>query len=233
MTFHSKTYHLDKSVWTNDDFDEMGWHDSTIYAFKVDKDFYLDIDYIFKWVEPEQDTWFSFWVAPCTLIFETPGKISFNLANKDFDNYFEISDLHRQINHNQKTEWRIETNIGDILIETENFRQIVRRPPTIQAGQQIVAEERGEVSFATTFDQEFIETKQVKEIKQKDFLFRQKATKAKQLQKELADLFNKRLKGEMATKQYILQKRQLEKQVKDIKLELRENDLEHLADPNF
>ena len=64
-------------------------------------------------------------------------------------------------------------------------------------------------------------------------LFRQKATKAKHLQKELADLFNKRLKGEMETKQYILQKRQLEKQVKDIKLDLRENNLEHLADPNF
>ena len=233
MTFHFKAYHLDKSVWTNHDFDEMGWHDSTIYAFKIDKDFYLDIDYIFKWVEPEQDSWFSFWVAPCTLIFEAPRKISFNLENKDFDNYFEISDLHRQANQNQKTEWRIETNSGNILIETENFRQIIRRPPTIQAGQQIIAEERGEISFATTFDQEFIETRQVKEIKQKDFLFRQKATNVKRLQKELADLFNKRLKGEMATKQNILQKRQLEKQVKDIKLELRANDLEYLADSNL
>ena len=233
MTLHSKTYHLEKSVWNNDDFDEMGWHDSTIYAFKIDKDFYLDIDYIFKWVEPEQDSWFSFWVAPCTLIFETPRKISFNLENKDFDNYFEISDLHKQTTQNQTTEWRIETNIGDILIETENFRQIVRRLPTIHAGQQIITEERGEVSFATTFDKEFIEKEQVKEIKQKDFLFRQKATKAQHLQRELADLFNKRLKGEMETKEYILQKRQLEKQVKDIKLELRANDLEYLADSNL
>jgi hypothetical protein len=49
---------------------------------------------------------------------------------------------------------------------------------------------------------------------------------AKDLQKDIADLFKKRQKGEMDTKQYILQKRQLEQQVKDIKRELRDNGLE-------
>lgn len=226
MKSSSETYHLDKWVWTNDDFDEMGWHDSLIYAFKVDKDLYFDLDYIFEWVEPQQGLWFSFWIAPCTLIFETPRKFSFNFENKDFDNYLEISDVYRQINQNNETEWRIETNVGDILIEAENFRQIVRRLPTKQPGQHIIPEERGEISFATSFDKDFKETERVKEIKQNDFLLRQKAARAQRLQKDLAKLFTRRLKGEIDTKLYILQKRELEQQVKDIKRELKDNGLE-------
>ena len=211
----------------------MGWHDCLVYSFKIDQDLYFDIDYIFKWVQPGKDHWFSFWVAPCTLVFETPTKFSFNLESNDFYNYLEIADLHRQLNEKGKTEWRIETHIGDILIETEKFKQFVRRPATLQTGQQIIPEERGEVSFATTFDKDFIEAPEIKQLKQDNFLLRQKATNVKHLQKEISNLFDKRLKGEVEIKEYILQKRQLEKQIKDIKQELRKNDLEHLADPNF
>ena len=145
MTHFSETYNLDKWVWTNDDFGVMGWHDSLIYAFKVDQDLYFDIDYIFKWVQPNQDHWFSFWVAPCTLIFETPHKFTLNLESNETYNHIEIADLHRQINQKGKTEWFIETHIGNIMIEAETFKQFVRRPPTLQAGQQIIPEERGDV----------------------------------------------------------------------------------------
>lgn len=226
-------YQLDKWLWTNSDFGTMGWHDSLVYAFKVDQDLYFDIDYIFKWVQPDKDYWFSFWIAPCTLIFETPTKFSFNLESNDFYKYPEIADLRRSLNEKGKTVWCIETHIGDILIETENFKQFVRRPPTLQVGQQIIPEERGDVSFATTFEKNFIETPQIKQIKQENFLLRQKAANAIHLQKELSILFDKRLKGELDIKEYILQKRQLEQQIKDIRLELRKNNLEDLTDLNF
>jgi len=219
-----ENYQLEKWIWTDTDFDVMGWHDSYIYAFKIDDNIYFDIDYIFKWVQPSQDDWFSFWVAPCTLIFEIPEKFSFHLESNEFNNQIEIADLHRQVNGKGKTEWRIETHIGDILIESENFRQIVRRRPTLQTGQQIIPEERGEVSFVTLSDKNFFETEQVKLIKDKLFILRQKATKAKHLEKELSDLFDKRLKMEIDTKQYILSKRILEQKIKGIKLELEQNE---------
>lgn len=103
-------YQLDKWLWTDADFDAMGWHDSLIYAFKVDQNLYFDIDYIFKWVQPEQDHWFSFYIAPCTLVFETPTKFHLNLESNEFYTYIEIADLHKHLNSNYKTEWRIDTH---------------------------------------------------------------------------------------------------------------------------
>jgi len=37
------------------DFDTMGWHDCRIYKVRVSGNLELDIDYIFKWNEPELD----------------------------------------------------------------------------------------------------------------------------------------------------------------------------------
>ena len=209
----------------------MSWHDSLIYAFKVDQDLHFDIDYIFKWVQPDNDQWFSFWVAPCTLIFETPTKFKLDLESSDIYNYIEIADLHRQVNRSNRTEWRIETHVGDIIIEAECFKQFVRRQPTLQSGQQIISEERGEVSFATTFDKAFIETEQITQIKRESFLLRQKAANAMQLQKSLSNLFDQRMKNEIDTKKYILEKRKIEQQIKEIMQELKKFDHEHLVDP--
>src|SRR5688572_15060489 len=205
----------------------MGWHDNQIYSFKIGQDLSFDIDYIFKWVEPDQDLWFSFWVAPCTLIFKTPTIFKFNLDSNDTYNFIEIADLHKQVNKNGKTEWRIETHIGDITIESETFDQFVRRPPTLQPGQLVIPEERGEISFATSHDQDFTETEEVKQIKREQFLLRQKGSNARHLQNELSDLFDKRIKHEIDTKQYIISKRRIEQQISEIKQELKKNDLEH------
>ncbi|MGN6163197.1 MAG: hypothetical protein ACTHOF_01520 [Flavisolibacter sp.] len=226
-------YQLDKWLWTDADFDAMGWHDSLIYAFKVDQNLYFDIDYIFKWVQPEQDHWFSFYIAPCTLVFETPTKFHLNLESNEFYTYIEIADLHKHLNSNYKTEWRIDTHIGDIIIEADNFKQFVRRRPTLQTGQQIIPEERGEVSFGTSFDQEFLETAQIKQIKQERFALRKKATNARHLQNELSALLDKRLKREVDTKQYIIRKRELQRQIEILKQELEKNNLEDLADTNI
>ncbi len=213
MTLPFETYQLDKWVWTDEDFDIMGWHDSSIYAFKIDQNLYFDIDYIFKWVQPGKDLWFSFWVAPCTLIFDTPSKFKFNLETTDSYNDIEVADLHKQQNENGKIEWRIETHIGDITIEANTFRQIVRRPPTLKLGQQVIPEERGETSFSIFHDKIFKKTEEVKQIKQKDFQLRQTAMTIKQLQGKLTDLFNRKMNNEIDTKQYIINKRKIETQI--------------------
>lgn len=48
-------YQLEKYLWTEEDFNQMGWHDSNIYAiaFGENFEFKLDIDYIFQWVHPK------------------------------------------------------------------------------------------------------------------------------------------------------------------------------------
>ncbi|MEJ6979425.1 hypothetical protein WG906_03130 [Pedobacter sp. P351] len=47
-------YDLENQIWTEQDFDNMGWHDSSIYGIAFGRPYELsfDIDYIFKWVEP-------------------------------------------------------------------------------------------------------------------------------------------------------------------------------------
>jgi hypothetical protein len=67
-------YTLDKPIWTNADFEIMGWHDATVWAMAVvsdDFELIFDIDYILRWIDPvPPDPSFSFWVSPATLVFE-------------------------------------------------------------------------------------------------------------------------------------------------------------------
>ena len=51
-------YKLDKSIWTEADFDTMGRHDATIHAIAFFPDtfeFALDLDYVFQWIAPESE----------------------------------------------------------------------------------------------------------------------------------------------------------------------------------
>src|SRR5438309_8662854 len=64
---------LEKIIWTEEDFENMKWHDCNIYAiaFGVNYELSFDIDYIFRWVQPTGESEdFKFLVSPCTLIFE-------------------------------------------------------------------------------------------------------------------------------------------------------------------
>ena len=75
-------YELEKWIWTEADFERMGWHDSKIYALAFSPETFellLDIDYIFEWVQPEPGKkFFKFWIDPATLVFQ-------NVYDVDFD----------------------------------------------------------------------------------------------------------------------------------------------------
>ncbi len=51
---------VEKSMWSEADFDRMGWHDVTVHAFAVQPSpqdpgrLLLDLDYIVEWVPPAQ-----------------------------------------------------------------------------------------------------------------------------------------------------------------------------------
>ena len=69
----TEIYEIEKAIWTEIDFDQMGWHDVHIHAVAFRPDTYellLDIDYMFAWVNPEkEEKHYTFWMSPCTLVF--------------------------------------------------------------------------------------------------------------------------------------------------------------------
>jgi hypothetical protein len=69
-----------KSIWRDEDFESMNWHDSRLYQIYFPDDsceFKVFIDYIFKWVQDKES--FKFWVAPCELIFHNVTNLKINL----------------------------------------------------------------------------------------------------------------------------------------------------------
>lgn len=157
-----KQYILEKSIWTQDDFNDMGWHDANIYGMIIEKgeepwqaDLIFDIDYIFEWVHPiPPQEYFSFWVAPCTLIFKEVSDLKINV---DYQNYtfdlLEISDLILISKHEQENgvviyEWHLELQEGDIRFKSLGFEQIVRKAPVYINSQVLSLEERGGISFS-------------------------------------------------------------------------------------
>lgn len=157
----TETFQLEKSIWTQDDFEKMGWHDANVYGFIIEKneaiwtaDFLLDIDYIFKWVHPvEPAKTFTFWIAPCTLIFKEVFDLQINIqTNGNFLELFEIADLHLKSKTQQEEnkfvyEWEIELQEGNILLKSSGFEQIVRQEPKHVQGQTLNVTERGGISF--------------------------------------------------------------------------------------
>lgn len=68
---------LENGAMTTDRFEEFGWHDNAIHAFRISEgddgcsgNLILDIDYILEWISPSaQDGNFSFVVSPADLVF--------------------------------------------------------------------------------------------------------------------------------------------------------------------
>lgn len=161
MTEQTEIYKLDKSIWTHDDFEKMGWHDANIYGFTVEKsednwtaDFLLDLDYIFKWVHPIAPAQtFTFWVAPCTLIFKEcfDLHIDFKTDGGCLDQ-IEIADLYLKSKTEQEKnkfvyEWIIELQQGKITLKSYGLEQIVRQQPKHMTRQVLNSDERGGINF--------------------------------------------------------------------------------------
>lgn len=152
-------YQVEKWIWTDADFDIMGWHDSQVYAvafFPETFEFALDIDYIFQWVHPtENETYFKFWVTPATLIFEYVYDLKFDIEI-DFGGGLEIDYIERT--EPKKTEagdftgrdewrWVIGTHEGEISLRATGYKQYVRKKPVFGQSQAIETDVRGGICF--------------------------------------------------------------------------------------
>lgn len=150
-------YIIEKPVWTDADFERMGWHDVHVHAFAFHPESFellLDIDYIFNWVAPQGgETHYSFWVAPATLVFEDVYNLKFELESPNGDmslQGLEHNDASPPINADKKkTEWRwlLDLNEGRITFRSVGFSQFTRRPPILAHAQKLMFAQRGGVSF--------------------------------------------------------------------------------------
>jgi hypothetical protein len=134
-------YKPEKSVWSESDFEVMGWHDCTIYGIQFAGNVVLDIDYIFKWVLDENDSAYKFWVSPATLVFEHVRDLKIQI-DLDFVNGLEVADLRQKELGNNEYEYHIETREGDIHLIASGFRQYIRKEPILKKEQCLTEEER-------------------------------------------------------------------------------------------
>lgn len=141
---------LARAVWTERDFPAMGWHDATVWAYEVRRGDWesdgwssqiaLDLDYIVRWVERGRG--FSFWVAPCTLVFR--GVSAFELRGDGSVWGAEtLADIHLV-----RDGWHLEGHDGfDLKVKAEGFRQTFRREPVFVQRQCLTCDERGGIGF--------------------------------------------------------------------------------------
>jgi len=187
------------------------------------KNISFDIDYIFEWVKSDADDFFSFVVAPVTLVFLEPTNIVLNV-DFQFGQQLEIEEIQRHVADNGITEWHIETYQGDIVITANSFQQVIRRQPTLQIGQQVLPEERGDSNFSMVPDTGSVESIEVKRLKAADFALREKAGQVRRLRRQLEILLEQRSAGVLDVKLYLLEKRKVEDSVNHLKKELQSSN---------
>ena len=147
-------YQLEKSIWMDEDFDLMGWHDATIWSVVPDPDaaeFSLDLDYIFQWVHPAPDeTYFKFQVAPVTMVFHAVTSMSISVATGFGP--IEVDDLIRgeaDPAWGGQRRYQFLCHEGEVSVTAERFTMHVRRQPRLSSnGQRFTLAERGGISFA-------------------------------------------------------------------------------------
>jgi len=147
---------LDKSVWTEGDFDEMGWHDATVHAFAVepqDQDpgrLLVDLDYIVEWVPPGGDRdVFGFWVAPATLVFDHAWDLMIDVDLHAASLELQLNALTRTADQPfGRSTWTLEGHNFAVKVTSAGFRQYVRARPVWSTDQQLDRRRRGGISFS-------------------------------------------------------------------------------------
>jgi hypothetical protein len=150
------SYELEKAVWNDGDFEVMGWHDARIWSMLANIDefeFLIDLDYIFKWVRPgEGETYFRFWVAPVTMVFENAHVVRSDIESQLGE--IEVADLFREAPEPTRTgdavqhTYRFDCQEGEISFKATGFKMFVRQSPVLLQRQTLSLQERGGISFS-------------------------------------------------------------------------------------
>ena len=203
-------YKLEKQVWTDADFEQMGWHDCNIYKIRLTDDLELDIDYILQWNKPDLEGLpFTFWVAPATLVFKSVQNLTFDF-DIGIEDAFEIEDIERTIDGNNN-QWTIITRQGDIHFNSAGYEQYIRQQPFFEFGQSISFIDRNGFSLDRTTNQENSNSNRQDVVRQreKDLEDYENVKKRHIKKQELEQLIKARENNEVDTKQYLLKKKEI------------------------
>jgi len=159
-------YELEKYVWSQDDFDRMGWHDCCIYSIAFfpfvfpdnpnDVDSYkpselaIDLDYIFEWIDPEEgDVYFRYMISPSTLVFSNVYDIQIKSKNCEMiiDSITRDDERKRKNKKSIDWLWKITCHSGSICFRSEGFLQYTRKAPELCHNPWRELEKRGGISF--------------------------------------------------------------------------------------
>jgi len=210
------TYELEKQIWTEADFEQMGWHDSLIYQMRLGQDLELDIDYIFQWNQPDlEGLFFTCWVAPATLVFPSPNHLVFELdLQSHSDRNFEISEIQREP-VDEGSRWTILTHNGYIEFINWGYTQYIRQPPFFKFGQTIDYDERNGTSLERTTNQanpnrhrEDIAARRHRELEDYEYV---KKRHLARLEKDALE--QQRAEGRIDLKTYLIQKRAIDQRL--------------------
>lgn len=204
-------YKLEKLVWTDADFEQMGWHDCNIYKIRLTEDLELDIDYILQWNKPDLEGLpFTFWVAPATLVFKSVQNLIFDF-DLGFENAFEIEDIAKV----DADCWTIITRQGDFQFNSNGYEQFIRQEPFFEFGQTISFIERYGHSLERTTNQENPNRNRedVVQQQQKDLEDYENVKKRHLKKHELENLLKARENNEIDTKHYLLKKKEINDQL--------------------
>lgn len=157
----AQDYETERWVWTEDDFERMGWHDCRIHALAFSPETFellLDLDYLLEWIRPSPpERYFRFWTAPATLVFENVYEIEFDIGSSGTLEMDGIKREDARRPHNadfigRETEWlwSIDCQEGQIRLRSVGFKQYIRSAPRFGRSQRLELSERGGYSFATT-----------------------------------------------------------------------------------
>ena len=149
---------LERWVWSEADFEQMGWHDAQIHALawcQPDGELLLDLDYIVEWVGPcGGDVPYQFWTAPATLVFRDVTDLRIDLRPWPT---FDILELERSAEHvehgrlgssaERPWRWTMSCNEGAIVLHSPGFTQYFRQAATLNSTQSLTLAERGGISF--------------------------------------------------------------------------------------
>jgi hypothetical protein len=145
---------LEKLVWSEADYDQMGFHDvgiRAVYFSTQSQEVSFDIDYIFKWVMPTPPgKFFTFWVSPATLVFRDVSDVEVSWGGSEL---FELDELKRSEEEKLPTGyarwlWTLAGNVGgSASLRATGYNLYVRREPIYINRQNLWAEERGGISF--------------------------------------------------------------------------------------
>ena len=151
------SHDLEKSIWTDKDFETMGWHDNSIHAIGLLKEsldepeLVLDIDYITEWLDATPPSpYMEFYIAPSTLVFHTVFDLKINMSWYYPDlRIDDITYINREPPYQDSDvkAWLIQCDVGEIEFISSGFTQYMRQQPRWHPHLHFKVSERGGLSF--------------------------------------------------------------------------------------